>query len=158
MMKNSATDVTVSRPRTAQRAFTLIELIVVVVVLAIMAGVALPVYFKFETQARVSATKGSLGGVRVGAAHFLINQVVNGSAPTYPTLVELTTPGTVMFEPLPENPYKNSNSVWPASAAEAAARTTVGGGDGWCYYVDNSANPPVYVFYSNSNAQGSNDW
>ena len=157
-MKNGATDVTVTRPRTAQRAFTLIELMVVVVLLAIMAGVALPVYFELETQARKWATKGSLGGVRSGAAQFLINQVVNGSAPTYPTLVELTTPGTVMLDPLPENPYKLSNSVSAASAADAAARTTVGGPEGWRYYVDNAANPPVSVFYSNSNAVGSNDW
>ncbi len=158
MMKNGAIDVTVSRPRTAQRAFTLIELVVVVVVLAIMGGVALPVYFKFETQAQESATKGSLGGIRSGAAQFLINQVVNGSAPTYPTLVELTTPGTVMFDPLPENPYKVSNSVSPASAADAAARAIVGGPQGWRYYVDNAATPPVFVFYSNSPAEGSNEW
>ncbi len=158
MMKNGATDVTVSRPRTTGRAFTIIELIVVMIVLVIMAGVALPVYFKFETQARESATKGSLGGVRSGAAQFLINQVVNGSAPTYPTLIELTTPGTVMFDPLPENAYKVSNSVSPANAADAAARATVGGPQGWRYYVDNAANPPVFVFYSNSNAEGSNDW
>ncbi len=157
-MKNGAPDVSVSRLRTAQRAFTLIELVVVVVVLAIMSGVALPVYFNFETQAQKSATKGALGGIRSGAAQFLINQVVNGSAPTYPTLVELTTPGTVMFDPLPENAYKVSNSVSPANAADAAARATVGGPQGWRYYVDNAANPPVFVFYSNSNAEGSNDW
>ncbi len=158
MTKNGATDVTVSPPRTAQRAFTLIELVAVVVVLAIMSGVALPVYFKFETQAQESATKGSLGGVRSGAAQFLINQVVNGSAPTYPTLVELTTPGTVMSDPLPENPFKVNNSVAPANAADAAARATVGGPQGWRYYVDNAANPPGFVFYSNSNAEGSNEW
>lgn len=157
MMKNGATNVTVSRPRTAQRAFTLIELVVVVVVLAIMSGVALPVYFKMETQAQESATKGALGGVRSGAAQFLINQVVNGSAPTYPTLVELTTPGTVMFDPLPENPYKGNNDVAPANAAEAAARDN-NGPEGWRYYVDNAATPPEFVFYSNSSGGGSNEW
>jgi prepilin-type N-terminal cleavage/methylation domain-containing protein len=158
MMKNGATNVTVSRPRRTRRAFTLIELIVVVILLVLMAGVALPVYFEFDTQARQSATKGALGGVRVGAAQFLIDQVVNGSAPTYPTLLDLTTPGTVMLDTLPENPYKGSNSVSPANAAEAAARATVGGPEGWRYYVDNAATPPEYVFYSNSNAAGSNDW
>ncbi len=123
-----------------------------------MSGVALPVYFNFETQAQKSATKGALGGIRSGAAQFLINQVVNGSAPTYPTLVELTTPGTVMFDLLPENPYKVSNRVSLASAGDAAARVTVGGPHGWRYYVDNAATPPVFVFYSNSPAEGSNDW
>ena len=50
----------------SHRGFTLIELIAVIVVLAILAGVALPKYFDYATQAKVSATKGTLGGMRAG--------------------------------------------------------------------------------------------
>ena len=35
------------------------------IVLALMAGVALPVYFDLQAEARESAIKGSLGGVRL---------------------------------------------------------------------------------------------
>ncbi len=156
-MKNGATNVTVSRPRTTGRAFTLIELVAVTVLLATMAGVALPVYFDLQAEARESAIKGTLGGVRTGIGQFMADQVVNGAGPMYPTLPELTTSGTVMLDLLPENPLKGSNTVVSATVAQAAARTT-GGGGGWRYYVDNLANPPVYVFYSNSSGYGSNDW
>ncbi len=156
-MKNGATNVTVSRPRTTGRAFTLVELVVVVILLAIMAGVALPAYFDMQAKARESAIKGTLGGVRTGIGQFMTDQVVNGAGPMYPTLPELTTSGTVMLDLLPANPLKGSNTVVSATVAQAAARTT-GGGGGWRYYVDNLANPPVYVFYSNSSGYGSNDW
>ena len=157
MMKNGATNVTVSRPRTTRGAFTLIELIVVMILLVIMAGVALPAYYDMQAVARESAIKGSLGGVRSGIGQFMINEVVNGGVPTYPTLAELTTTGTVMLDLLPENPLKGSIQVGTATVGQAAARST-GGPHGWRYYVDNAAIPPVYVFYSNGSGQGSNDW
>ncbi len=50
--------------------FTLIELIVVVVILAILAGVALPTYFDHQVKAREASTKGTLGGVRAGVANY----------------------------------------------------------------------------------------
>lgn len=43
-----------------QSAFTLVELIAVIVVLAILAGVAIPKYFDYSTRARASALSGSL--------------------------------------------------------------------------------------------------
>lgn len=42
------------------RAFTLVELIAVIVVLAILAGVAIPKYFDYPTRARASALSGTL--------------------------------------------------------------------------------------------------
>lgn len=134
------------------RGFTLIELISVIVVLAILSGVALPRYFNYAAMAREGACKGTLGGVRAGIANFLLNESTTG-APVYPTLAELTTLGTVMQEVIPENPYNNSNVIVAATAAEAAART-VGGPEGWRYYVDNTTNPPQYTFYANSDTAG----
>lgn len=139
-----------------RRAFTLIELIAVIVVLAILAGVALPRYFNYAAQARESATKGTLGGVRAGIANFLANQALAGTA-AYPTLAELNTLGTVMQEAIPENPYNSDATVIAATAAEAAARTA-DGTSGWRYYVDNTTNPPEFTFYANTDTTGENDW
>ena len=50
--------------------FTLIELMAVVLILAILAGVALPKFFDYQTQAREAGCKGTLGGVRAGIANF----------------------------------------------------------------------------------------
>jgi prepilin-type N-terminal cleavage/methylation domain-containing protein len=130
-----------------RKGFTLIELIAVVVVLAILAGVALPKYFDYAAQAKVSACKGALGGVRAGVANFYANAAVSGTA-AYPTLAQLETIGTVMQEAIPVNPYNNSNDV--VAATWNAAAPPVSGVAGWNY--DFSAGK----FWANSNTVGEN--
>lgn len=49
-----------TRPRDHRHAFTLVELIAVIVVLAILAGVAVPKYFQYAARARAAAVEGSL--------------------------------------------------------------------------------------------------
>ncbi len=147
------------RSRPIRKGFTLIELIAVVVILAIMVGVALPRYFDYAAQARDAATKGTLGGVRAGIANFLANEVITNGTPLYPTLLQLETLGTVMQEAIPDNPYDsgaNPNDVHTATAGEAAARTApvIAGTGGWAYYVDNSLTPQAYTFWANTLTAG----
>ncbi len=146
-----------------RRGFTLIELIAVVVILAILAGVALPRYFDYAAQAKSAATKGTLGGCRAGIANYLANEVITNGTALYPTLVQLETLGTVMQEAIPDNPYDtgaNPNTVNLATVAEATARTVpvLSGTGGWAYYVDNALTPPAYTFYANTNTTGENDF
>lgn len=130
------------------RAFTLIELIAVLVVLAVLSGVALPKYFDYSARAKSSALQGALGGVRSSLANFFSNSVIEGTA-AYPTLAELTTSGDVLMDEMPINPYNGLSNVIAATGAEAAART-VSGTSGWRYYVDNTQDPPVALFFANS--------
>lgn len=130
-------------------AFTMVELIAVIVVLAVLSGVALPKYLDYSARARSSALQGSLGEIRSGISGFYASAAMDG-APAYPTLTELTTPGTVLREPLPNNPYSGLGTVVAVTRAQAYARTTSGISDGWCYYVDNASDPPVVILYANS--------
>lgn len=132
------------------RGFTLIELIAVLVVLAILSGVALPKYFDYTARARSSALQGALGGLRTGIAGYFADQSVSGTA-AYPTLVQLETLGTVMQEAIPANPYNDSNDVISATSGQATARTVDSSSTaGYRYYVDNTLTPPAAVIYANT--------
>jgi Tfp pilus assembly protein PilE len=111
------------------RAFTLVELIVIIVVLAILSGVAIPKYIDYTANAKSSAAKATIGAVRTAIANFYANSALTGTA-AYPTLVQMQTLGSVMQETLPNNPYNNSNTI---AAATWAATPPVTGAAGFNY-------------------------
>ena len=131
-----------------RRAFTLIELIAVIVVLAILAGVAVPRYFDYTDRAKASAVQGTVGNIRSAIQNFYANASLAGT-PAYPTLAQLTTAGAVIQDAFPVNPYNNLSSATTATSADFTART-VAGTAGWRYYVDNTTVPPASGFYINS--------
>lgn len=145
------------RKSTHRTGFTLIELIAVIVVLGLIAGVALPKYFNHAAAAREASCQGIVGGVRAGIANFYANQAING-APIYPTLAQLTD-GSTMQESIPPNPYDssaNAATVYAATSAEATARTTpvAAGTGGWAYYFDNTPGSESFTFYANTDTAG----
>ncbi|MCH7849554.1 MAG: prepilin-type N-terminal cleavage/methylation domain-containing protein [Planctomycetes bacterium] len=143
-----------------RRGFTLIEFILVVIVLAILTlvfvrGSGLSQFLEYVTEARVSATKGALGGVRAGVASFYANTALSGPPPTYPTFDELTTLGMVMQQALPENPYNKDNTVRDAAGTWLPGPPPIQpvvAANGWAY--DQTAGK----FWANTNATGENDW
>jgi len=132
-----------------RRGFTLIELIAVIVVLAILAGVALPKYFDYAARAKEAACKGYLGGVRAGIANFYANAAISGAA-AYPTLIQLETLGTVMQETIPDNPYNSDHDVVAATWNEADP--PVSGAAGWNYDV------AAGKFWANSDTVGESEF
>ena len=116
--------------------FTLIELVIVIVVLGILAAVAIPRFFDFTGDANAAACKGALGGVRSSIANFYAHSATpsGGGNAQWPTLIQMNTPGVVMEQAIPDNPYSTSavkNVVVPGTTKGTPA--TAGTTGGWCY-------------------------
>lgn len=136
--------------RGVRSAFTFLEVMAVVVVLGILAAIVVPRMSGVSDDARASALKSSLAGVRAGIAAFRSRAILAGSSP-YPTLAQLTTVGAVIQQPMPENPFNGLSTAQAVTRAQADARAVVGPSTyGWNYCVDNAADPPVAIFYANS--------
>ncbi|MFT5052292.1 MAG: MSHA pilin protein MshA [Chlamydiales bacterium] len=124
-------------PTTSGRsAFTLVELVIVIIVLGILAAVAIPKFMDFSTDAEAAACKGSLGGVRSGIATFYAHSATpaGGGSVSFPTLSELNTISTVLEQQLPDNPYStgaNKNGV--VAGTTKGTPVTAGTGGAWCY-------------------------
>lgn len=131
------------------RAFTLIELIAVIVVLAILSGIAIPKYFDYTANAKASSCKGILGGVRSSIANYYANSAVTQPTAAYPSLANLQATGTVLQEVLPANPYNNSNAIAGVSWTNA---NPVAGNTGWNYDASTGK------FWANTNTVGENAW
>jgi type II secretory pathway pseudopilin PulG len=160
-----------SRHCAKTRAFTLIELIAIIVVLAVLSGVAIPRYIDYTQAARTAATNGHLGNMRSAIALFALNQQVTTGTFRYPTVAELAAPDGVMEaitassnadgtqSTMPINPFTNTRGVLGGmTVAQFNARTTSGAADpansgaiyGWLYYVDNTLPAPNYGIWANS--------
>ena len=141
-----------------RQAFTLIELLAVMIILAILAGVAIPKFFDYQVGAREAACKGTLGGVRAGIANWYTNEAIENGTAVYPDVTELTTINEVMQEDIPDNPYGGAPDPGAVAVqavyADATNGVLVGVVGGWAYYEGAGGNPSV--FYANTNSLGEN--
>ncbi len=85
-----------------RRAFTLVELIVVIVVLAVLSGVAIPKYFNTRDEAQISAARYARGCLATAIQNYYHNQLITTGAGRYPTSLDLvweTTEGERLLNP-----------------------------------------------------------
>lgn len=137
--------------RTSVKAFTLVEVLIVVVILGILAAVVVPKFASASGDARAASVESTVAGVRASIATFRTNAVIQGNPP-YPTLTQLTD-GTVLKVAIPMNSFNDMSAVQSVTRVQALARTVNTNAVGWNYFVDNNSNPPIAVFYANSDSQ-----
>lgn len=132
-----------------RRGFSLLEVMIVVIILGILAAIVVPKFASASQGAQTASVQSTVGGVRASIAAFRTRAVIAGDDP-FPTLAELTTIGTVLQNEIPVNPFTGLAGVQSVSQGQASSRSVVGTTAGWNYFVDNSATPPVAIFYANS--------
>lgn len=124
----------------SKKAFTLIELVVVIVILGIIASIAVPRFYNLQVQAKRSTTSAILGSVRQTIQAFSYARFVEtGNRNIFPSLTVLDT-DTEILEfgngKFPENPYNNSVSVRDADNEwneNAVGNPPIDGDEGWAY-------------------------
>jgi MSHA pilin protein MshA len=70
-----------------EKGFTLIELVMVIVILAVLAAVAIPTFVNLSTEARNAARLGVVGGIRSGITTYFID-TTRGNRTTYPSALD----------------------------------------------------------------------
>ncbi|MGQ9913905.1 MAG: type II secretion system protein [Thermogutta sp.] len=131
-----------------RKAFTLIEVLIVVVIMAILAAVIIPQFSSATSDAKRSALEFNTHTLR---SQIELYKVHHGSYPTIsnndlPQLWQATnaagdvgTPGPsypygpYLTSGIPANPYNNSNRVVPVTTPGQTPTGAVAGGAGWQY-------------------------
>ncbi len=137
----------------ARSAFTLVEVLIVVVIMAILAATIIPQFTDSTNDAKLSTVKFNLHTMRSQIELYKAHH--NGLLPSA-TLVELTkstdvdgTQGTGASFPygpymreIPANPFTNSSAVKSIANDPAAAGDVTAGGAGWLY---NSTSGGIWI-------------
>jgi len=121
-----------------KKAFTLIELLIVMTVLAILAGILVPSFRGYQNEAWLVKSEGDIGTLQMAVESYFRNH--NNQYPD--TLEELLTSGTRFIPRLPKDPFKTNRSNY-----------------GYEIVLRKPGNEPYYVIYSNGPNRIKNwDW
>ncbi len=132
-----------------KRAFSLLEVMIVVIIIGVLAAVVIPKFASATSDAKTASLEATLGGVRASIAAYRTRAVIEGSDP-FPTLAQLLAEGQVLHTQVGANPFTGVSGIQQVRRNHALARTVINPlNAGWNYYVDNSATPPVAIFYAN---------
>ena len=130
------------------RAFTLIELTIVIVIIGLIAAIAIPKYVNLINETKINTTKGIMGNVRSAIMIFRAKELVQGRN-VFPSLGDLQdnafNTGCSLLETgdLPDNPF--STGPDHDAVVLAVGRPVPTGTDGaWAY------DPNTGGFYANT--------
>jgi prepilin-type N-terminal cleavage/methylation domain-containing protein len=135
-----------------RRGFTLIELVIIIVILGIIAAVAIPKYVDMVTEAKKSAARGALGGLRSAISIYYANTALTTGTATWPPIDSVRTVGTVMMQAIPKNPYQSESNAPDSIVTGVTKGTTVGTRGGWAYRASTGE------VWPNTSSASENNW
>ncbi len=111
--------------------FTLIEIVIIIVVLGILSTFAIAKYQDFALDAKRSACRAALGGLRGGLSTWQSQNIVKRASAAFPPIDTLRTIGRVMEQRIPPNPFQTNA---PDSIVTGVTKgVVVGTRGGWAY-------------------------
>ena len=131
-------------------AFTLIEVLIVVVIMAVLAATIIPQFSSSTNDAKDSALKFNLHTIRSQLEMYKVHH--KGNAPLLATFVNQmtkptnidggTTGSNLIYGPyfqgqLPANPFNSSDALVAVATAGTEPTTVAAGGAGWQYDESN---------------------
>jgi general secretion pathway protein G len=131
-----------------RKAFTLIEVLIVVIIMAVLAATIIPQFSSSTSDAKNSSLKFNLHTVRSQIELYKVHHL--GSYPLFAKFVDQMTKvtdasgsttgdaTTLIYGPyiqgeVPANPFNGSNAVVAVAATGTVPTGVVGGGAGWQY-------------------------
>ena len=134
--------------KSRRSAFTLIEVLIVVVIMAVLAATIIPQFSSSTKDAKVSSLKFSMHTLRSQIQMYRVHHLGNYPAITSNDLPQLTTPTNVggttgaagvsfpfgpYIDKVPANPFDGSAKVTAVATAGAKPSAVVGALGGWQY-------------------------
>ena len=129
-----------------RNAFTLIEVLIVVIIMAVLAATIIPQFSSSTTDAKTSAVTFNLHTIRSQIEMYKVHH--NGLLPVLATFSDQMTKATnvtggttganLIYGPyfqgaVPTNPFTNTNTLVAVAAAGTVPAGIVAGGAGWQY-------------------------
>ncbi len=122
-----------SKPKNNEKGFTLIELIIVIVILGIIAGVAIPKFVGLSDDARKSAARGVAGAMSGTIAAQHANYLLDATTYSLATVIGNTTFASGIAAP---QATSTTNATWTSGPNTYEWQYTASSGDTSAFFTE----------------------
>jgi general secretion pathway protein G len=109
-----------------EKGFTLIELLIVIIILAVLAGIAIPSYISITNRARVSATEAELANIATALEMYKADNDKYPTAANFAAMV--TVMGTTYMTSIPTKDKWGASYTYVSAAGATYTMTSPGNG------------------------------